>query len=189
MILNYVKDNNVSLVFEVIDKDNDPHIIEYNENELVLLDVIKRTIKFKKLPYEDLVKFGKDYGFIIKEKCYTLNSWGEFLAWYNEITDTTYLYNNQFIEGFVIVDSDGFMTKQKGTYYQFWKFMRSIADETLKVSKNGNRQGYYRKTSALTTPLANEFYGFLRNLCENNYVGKTDIITLRNLFYETYKGE
>ncbi len=188
-VLSYIKDNNVSLVFEVVDKDNDPHIIEYNNNEIILLDVIKRDIKFKKLPYDELVDFGKEYGFKVKEKCYTLNSWAEFLVWYDEIMNENYKYNDKVIEGFVIVDADGFMTKQKGAYYQFWKFMRSVADEVLRLSKNGNRQGYYRRTSALTTPLSNEFYGFLRKLCEENYDGKTDIITLRNLFYKESKGE
>lgn len=182
-VLKYVKDENVSLVFEVIDKDHDPHIIEYQNNAIVLLDIIKRDIKFEKLPYDELVEFGKEFGFTVKEKCYTLNNWGEFLAWYNEIMDEDYKYNGEFVEGFVVVDSNGFMTKQKGTYYQFWKFMRSVADETLRVSKNGNRQGYYRRTSALTTPLSNRFYGFLKKLCEENYDGKTDIITLRNLYF------
>ena len=62
--------------------------------------------------------------------------------------------------------------------------MRNVADETMRVSKNGARQGYIRRTSALTTPLANEFYGYLRILCEQGYDGKTDIVSLRDGFYD-----
>lgn len=183
-VLNYVKVNNTSLVFEVIDKDNDPHIIKANENEIVLLDDIKRDLFCSKLEYEGLVELGKHFGFKVKEKAYTLNTWGEFLAWYNEVTDHDYKYNGQFVEGFVIVDQNNFMTKLKGAYYNFWKFMRNVADETMRVSKNGTRQGYIRRTSALTTPLANEFYGYLRMLCEQGYDGKTDIVSLRDGFYD-----
>ena len=65
-ILNYVKVNNTSLVFEVIDKDNDPHIIKANENEIVLLDDIKRDLFYSKLEYEGLVELGKHFGFKVK---------------------------------------------------------------------------------------------------------------------------
>lgn len=40
-IKQYLKENNSSMVFEVIDIANDPHIIKYNESKVVLLDVIK----------------------------------------------------------------------------------------------------------------------------------------------------
>ncbi len=186
-ILNYIKDNNVSLVFEVIDKDNDPHIIKYLDNEIVLLDIVKRDISFTRMEYTMLQKVACQFGFRVKELAYTLNNWGEFLAWYNEITDQDYKYKNEYVEGFVVVDSNKFMTKIKSTYYNFWKFMRKVADETLRLSQSGIRQGYIKKTSVLTTSLSNKFYGYLRDLCEKNYCGKTDIITLRDNFYETIK--
>jgi len=62
-----------------------------------------------------------------------------------------YEYNGRVIEGFVIEDSAGYMTKLKLAYYNFWKFMRTISYEAI-------RNGYIKKTSALTTPLANEYY-------------------------------
>ena len=186
-ILEYIKENNVSMVFEVIDPVNDPHIIKYDNKEIVLLDIVKRQLDFKHLEYENLCDFARQYGFKCKEKAYTLNSWAEFLVWYNEVLDKDYTYNGDIIEGFVIEDMQGFMTKIKLDYYKFWKFMRSVADSVMRVSKNGNRQGYYSRTAALTTAEMNNFYGFIKELSQTYYDGKTDIITLRDLYKEGSK--
>lgn len=183
-ILNFVKEKNVSFVFEVIDKDNDPHIIKYNSNDIILLDIVQRKIEFEKLKYENLAMVANKFNMKYKEKAYTINSYSEFIVWYNEITDCDFQYNGNNIEGFVIEDSNYFMTKVKGYYYNFWKFMRKIKDEVFRKTKIGYK-GYIEHTSALTTAEANLFYGFIKELAQNNYNGKTDIITLRDL----YKGE
>lgn len=185
-ILDFVKTKNVSMVFEVIDKDNDPHIIEYKENNIILLDIVKRQINFKKFSYENLCGIANKFGFIVKEKAYTVNSWDEFMALYNELTDENYLYNGKNIEGFVIEDSNGFMVKVKGYYYNFWKFMRKVKDEVFKQTKSGYK-GYIDRTSALTTDKMNLFYGFIKDLAKSDYNGKTDIITLRNLYEKEKK--
>ena len=99
-----------------------------------------------------------------------------------EVQDEDYQYNGNYIEGFVFVDAVGFMTKCKTGYYNFWKFMRGVADSTL-------RSGYYRRTGALQTAESNSFYGFCRK-CFNedrdketkSYPYKTDIISLREKF-------
>nr|MDH3164014.1 RNA ligase [Bacillus licheniformis] len=44
----YVKKRNVSLVFEVVLPEKDPHIIEYESDKLVLLDIVKRQMKYEK---------------------------------------------------------------------------------------------------------------------------------------------
>ena len=36
----YLRDTNTCMAFEVIDIKNDPHIIEYDDSEVILLDVI-----------------------------------------------------------------------------------------------------------------------------------------------------
>ena len=89
-----------------------------------------------------------------------------------------YAYNNNVIEGFVIEDSNGFMTKLKLTYYNFWKFMRGLSHEVL-------RSGNSRKTSALTTPLANEYFGWLKKKYAegNTDLLPRDICSLRKMFY------
>lgn len=56
-VKEYVKKRNVSLVFEVVLPEKDPHIIECKSDKLVLLDIVKRQMKYEKLPYEDVLCF------------------------------------------------------------------------------------------------------------------------------------
>lgn len=183
-IKEFIKTTNTSMVFEIIDKDNDPHIIEYSENKIVLLDIIKREIEYHKFNYTDLCNIANKFNMQVKEKAYTLTSWAEFLVWFTDVCDEEYKYKGEYIEGFVIEDANGFMTKIKGAYYKFWKFMRKIKDEVFRLCKDGSYKGYIDKTSCLTTSEMNLFYGFLRKLAEENYNGKLDIVSLRNLYYK-----
>ena len=175
----YIKENDVTFVFECIDPVNDPHIIKYDAPKVVLLDVVKNQIDFEKLPYSQLAQFEK-FGFEIKRKAAVLNSWSEFYDWYTEVSSEDYLYEGKEIEGFVVEDSAGFMFKMKLHYYNFWKHMRSVANAMF-------RFGHYRYTGSLTTPLANEFHDFLKKISSNED-HPTDIIALRDLFYSS-RGE
>ena len=174
-IKKYIKEQKSTLVFEVIDSTNDPHMIKYNFPHLVLLEIVENNINEHKVKsYEELQLFSNKYNIPLKVKAKVLDNWREFYQWYEEVTADDYKYNNQYIEGFVLEDSVGFMTKVKLQYYGFWKHMRSVKDD---VSKNG----YTKYTSSLTTPLANEFYGWLRQ--QTREVLRKDIITLREMFY------
>ncbi len=175
----YIKENNVSFVFECVDMKNDPHIIEYSESELFLLDIVRNDMEFSKYEYDEMVDIANQFGLIHKEKAFEIASWQEFFDWYYDILEEDYEYNGRKIEGFVIEDSVGYMTKLKLTYYNFWKFMRSISHEAI-------RNGYIRKTSALTTPTANEYYAWVRKLhdVEDKDSIPKDICTLRSLFYK-----
>lgn len=175
----YIKENNVSFVFECVDMKNDPHIIEYPESELFLLDIVRNDMEFSKYEYDQMVDIANQFGLTHKEKAFEIATWQEFYDWYYDILEEDYEYNGRKIEGFVIEDSAGYMTKLKLTYYNFWKFMRSISHEAI-------RNGYIRKTSALTTPTANEFYAWVRKLhdIEDKDSIPNDICTLRRLFYK-----
>lgn len=179
---DYIKENNVSFVFECCDMENDPHIIEYPESKVVLLDIIKNQIEYEKLPYDDLIKLTDDIGFVVKEKSYVLNTWEEFYDWYNEVTAEDYKYKDEFIEGFVVEDSDGYMTKLKLHYYTFWKKLRSVAESVYKF-------GNYRWTGSLFEPIENEFFGWIKNYYASNdkETAVTDICTLRKMFLEERK--
>ena len=117
-------------------------------------------------------------------KAFEIATWQEFYDWYYEVLKEDYEYKGRIIEGFVIEDSEGFMTKLKLTYYNFWKFMRSISHEVIKT-------GNTRRTSALTTPLANEYYAWVRKLAETEDKESLpeDICTLRDMFYEEKKND
>ena len=175
----YIKENDVSFVFECCDMEHDPHIIDYPESKLVLLDIVYNTLEFQKYNYEDMAHVGRDLGLTIKKQAYELSTWQEFYDWYFEVLEEDYEYRGDKIEGFVIEDANGYMVKMKLTYYNFWKFMRGIAHETLK-------KGYTNRTSLLTTPVANEFYVWCKKQFENGKADELprDIVTLRKMFYK-----
>lgn len=175
----FIKENNVSFVFECVDMINDPHIIEYPQSELFLLDIVHNNMEFSKYEYETMVDIAYKFGLTPKERAIEIGSWQEFFDWYYDVIAEGYKYNGRNIEGFVIEDSIGYMTKLKLNYYNFWKFMRNVAHEAI-------RYGYIRRTSALTTPTANKFYAWVKELhnVEDKTTVPTDICTLRKLFYE-----
>ena len=181
----YSKANNVSLLFEVVDMENDPHIIEYPDSRLYLLDIVKNDIKFEKMPYDEVCRVADILGIPHKEKAVTFDKWQDFFDFYNTVLDEKYLYHGRHIEGFVIEDSTGYMVKLKLTYYGFWKAMRNVAHEAI-------YKGYINRTSKLTTPLANYFYGWVKTLHEIQRADGNvpqDICTLRKLFFETEIGK
>lgn len=175
----FIKEHNVSFVFECVDMKNDPHIIEYPNSDLFLLDIVHNDMNFYKYEYDAMVDIANQFGITPKEKAFEIATWQEFFDWYYDILEEDYEYNGRKIEGFVIEDSVGYMTKLKLAYYNFWKFMRSISHEAI-------RKGYIQKTSALTTPIANEYYAWVRKLhdVEDKDGIPKDICTLRRLFYK-----
>ncbi len=175
----FIKEHNVSFIFECVDMRNDPHIIEYPNSELFLLDIVQNDMNFVKYEYGAMIDIANRFGLTPKEKAFEIATWQEFFDWYYDVLEEGYEYNGRKIEGFVIEDSVGYMTKLKLAYYNFWKFMRSISHEAI-------RSGYIRKTSALTTPTANEYYAWVRKLhdVEDKESIPKDICTLRSLFYK-----
>lgn len=189
----FAKENCVSFVFECVDMVHDPHIIEYPESQLVLLDVVKNSLDFNKLDYVTTRALSYSLNIPCKERARVCGSWQEFCDWYNEVMDEDYLYEDYFedkrhIEGFVLEDANGYMLKLKLPYYNTWKFLRGIAHETL-------RKGYVepKRTALLTTPLTNYFYGWLKDLYERNKTENktipTDICSLRRMFFNSDTGK
>ena len=170
---DYVKKNKCTPVFEVIVPEHDTHMIKYDKSELVLLSIVRNNIEFEQLPYEEVIELGHRLNLNFKEKAIVLNNKEEFLSWYREVTQEDYMYNGEDIEGFVIEDSKGFMTKIKCSYYTFWKHMRALVGRYKK-------QGYYMDTSKLSDR-ALLFLEFLKTLPKEQL--EYDIITLRDMFY------
>lgn len=115
-----LKERNITLVFEVIDPINDPHIIEYKKENIILLDAVYRQQEFKKIEYEELLQIGKELGVKVKKKTGTFFSFDELYQW----VERESVHENK-IEGHIIEDSNGFQTKLKLPYYNYWKWARS----------------------------------------------------------------
>ena len=182
----YTRTNNATLVFECVDMERDPHIIEYPESSLFLLDIVKNSLNFQRADYHEMTALATYLGVQCKEFAEQLETWEEFYNWYETVNSPGYKYNGRRIEGFVVEDASGYMIKMKLAYYNFWKFMRSISHEAIK-------KGYInpKRTSALTTPLANQYYSWVKTLhdVEDKESLPKDICALRKMFYETEEGK
>ena len=177
---SYVKDNNVTFLFECVDVEHDPHIIEYPESELFLLDIVANNLEFSHVSYTTLTNLANRFGLKVKTLAYELSNWQEFYDWYQMVNDSEYQYDGKYIEGFVVEDSANYMFKVKGSYYSFWKMMRGVAAEVF-------RKGYIDNTGKLYNAESNYFYDFLRKLYnetapEDRENLPRDVITLRRMY-------
>lgn len=127
----FARDNGVSFVFECVDMKNDPHVIEYPESRLYLLDIIYNDLNYHKFGYEKMCEIADGFGLMHKEKAAVIDCWHDFALWQNEVMKEDYLYNGREIEGFVVEDQNGYMVKLKLWYYNFWKNMRTAAREMI----------------------------------------------------------
>ena len=166
----YLKDNDVTFVFEVIDPINDPHIIEYDYQDVVLLDIIRNSFEYEKYDYYDVLKIANSFGIGSKYRMAQLNT-KEELEEYIKTFDTKY---TDTLEGAVFEDANGWMFKYKTKYYKFWKEMRKIKDQLAK--------GHTVKQSYVDADWIS-FYKFLKKLTPEQL--NRDIITLRNEWNKT----
>lgn len=189
----YANQYHVTFVFEIIDRERDPHIIQYNDNHAILLDIINNDIKFDKLPYGSLKYVAKDIGLEYKQHHKTLNNVKELSDFIEQATDPKFRLktdriNDDCIEGFVFEDANGFMFKLKVAYYNDWKMLRNVAN---KIFRSGN----INFTGALQSIESNYFYGWCRDkFMELDKQGKwayskRDIIDLRDEFRADMKAK
>ena len=127
----YLEMNDVTLVFEVIDIVNDLHIIEYKESQIILLDVVKNSREFKVYDCEEIADI---FDIPCKKLVKVIESWEEYEEWRRDCQD--------FIEGYVVRDSENFMFKIKTDYYKFWKYLRRVVDDVKKDRDVFERYAY-----------------------------------------------
>ena len=175
-VLEYIRTKNKSLIFECIDPVNDPHIIEYSGEQVVLLDAVDNAPTFNKCPYDELVAVAHDLGYPVKEECATFDNAADLVSWIEEVQGDDYEWNGEEVEGFVVEDAAGFMFKVKSGYYRKWKKLRTVAEDVI-------RRGYIAKTSLLLDATDNLFYGWMREHRDDADLPQ-DIISLRKKFME-----
>lgn len=172
LLLRYLRDTQSAMAFEVIDPVRDPHIIDYDSAQLVLLDVIRRAEGFERVGYRKLEKVGKRFGLPVKERTVSLESWPALQGWLKRVRAPGYALRGAWIEGFVLEDAAGFQCKIKLDYYNHWKAMRTLKDRILSVRKNGRPlgrdvsaprvQAFYAWASALPDETLRQEIGALR---------------------------
>ena len=171
----YLRDAHACMVFEVNDPVRDPHMIEYDEAHVVLLDVVRAHEDFQRVPYVQLQKIGKWFGFRVKERSMRFADFQSFERFLTVCQEPDYLYSGRPLEGFVFEDSAGFLVKVKLDFYNFWKRLRSLKDRIKKV--RGTSQELKRD---LSDPRVKAFHDWC--MTQSDSALEQDIIMLREAF-------
>lgn len=172
-IKEYLKNNNVTMVFEVIDPENDPHIIKYEHKRVWLLDIIDNTIEFHKKPYKELCEIAKKFNMSVKRKEVVIDNFGDLK--YNLTRNFPVINSESEFEGFVLEDANGYMFKYKMPFYNFWKKMRGVK---MQIQK-GNPYGYQKLNE-----LGKEVGTFMVRKYTQEQLTNLSIIDVRNDFEE-----
>lgn len=132
-LTRWLRDNEACMTFEVIDPIHDPHMIAYEKEDIVLLDVFHRSEQMERVDYIKLKTIAEKFHFSVKERGLVFQNASAFEHWYKTTaSNLTYTYKQKPIEGFVFEDSQNNMTKMKTAYYSFWKIMRSRKENLWK---------------------------------------------------------
>jgi predicted kinase len=177
----YLKtDGGKTLVFEVIEPANDPHIIAYDESRLVLLDIVKNTTRFEHYGEKERAKIAKLLGCTIKHQAAVLKDFAGLRSWIDAVQHYEYTYRDNYIEGFVLEDARGFMVKIKLPWYALWRQMRTQL-ERLQSGKKSQFPAY-----EINPEIAADFLNFLATKSRDE-LKSTDIIALREEFESSSK--
>lgn len=168
----FMQNNNTNFLFEVILPNEDPHIISYNKPHLVLLDIVYRDLVFKRMPPKEAQSVAERFGFTYKNHAITLKTPEMFEGWLKAQNKRSPL--EESVEGFVLQDQNGYQTKIKLPYYNFWKAMRSCIN-LLEGGKELPKVMHHDYPELQKSFL--DFFALQRN--ENH-----DIISLRTAFLE-----
>lgn len=124
-IKEYLKEKNVTIVFEVIAPDDFEYIIKYGDKKLVLLDIVKNDYEFSKLDDHERYNITQRYGFDIKYPSYVLSNIKQLTNLWTSMKDPD---NKRFFnkEGYVVESLNGFMFKMKTGYYMRKMFGEEI---------------------------------------------------------------
>lgn len=129
----YLSQWNTTMVVEVIDPAFDPHIIEYSETKLVLLDIISNYLSSIYMIYPLLEQRALEFCMDVKKHERTVMSWNEveYLKWYCAHPQSGFDAYGKPFEGYVLRDGLGYMVKLKTAYYLKWKQYRRQADRII----------------------------------------------------------
>ncbi|WP_334092212.1 RNA ligase [Helicobacter typhlonius] len=187
-----LKTRNLSLVFEVIHPQDDPHIIAYEKPQVILLDAIYNTPDYAKVPFTELCALGEKFGFVCKTHKATLHCWeevSEFLYCESALESNSLFAQgkrkNGFIEGYVLEDSAGFMFKYKGAYYRAWKALREIVEQCARTRALPKSKGKKWQGDSAYYELEGAFIQWLCQYIEQNdfdCLETTSLIALRDSF-------
>lgn len=165
----FLQTENATLVFEVIDPVNDPHLIEYEHGSIVLLDVVQRTPTYKKAAYEEVVAVAERFSLPVKKRAGEWSDWTAFHSWMEKATTDW----DRHIEGYVVEDAKGFLFKIKCPYYSAWKRVRTLKERLERGKELPDIQQEH--------PSIRPFVEWMKEIPLDE-LKKTDIIQLRHQY-------
>ena len=181
------KYKNVTFLFECIHDKDMPHIVDYEKNGVVLISALNNTYEDNNFNQQALDEMKEVFNFktpeikILKDKDELLSS----------LTNTPLIKN---IEGYVYRDSNGYMFKQKTTWFEVWKEVRKVLSGFAKCPTLFNSESLdtkefkYIQTRKIITDLASDpnfdLITFINNECSNSL----DIKKLRHKYNKKLSG-
>ena len=114
---NYLYRNNRSAIFEVIDPKNDPHIVNYDHETVVLLALVENEVRFKQARHEELKWFAELINVPYRKRVSVEKNAESLLH-------RLHTQPEKEKEGYVLEDANGHMMKFKNPWYKKWKYYR-----------------------------------------------------------------
>lgn len=170
----YLKDNDVTVIFEIIDPIRDTHVIKYDEQKAIMLDIVDNSINFNSKKFHHVEELSKACK--CEHKMWVMRMRNGKQSIENMIRDMS---DSMGIEGYVIKDGSGHMYKLKTPYYKRWKKLRTVKNSVY-------AKGEYVGNQSLQRGIEREFYEWL---LEHEDVADKSIIELRDMFNKYKESE
>ena len=124
-VREYAEKNNCTFVFECVDAERDPHIIQYKDKHLYLLDIVQNDFTFHSLKYSEMRALAEKLGLETKKVAVVFQNWHELYEFFKK-SEASFDPYHPGREGWVFVDSNNFMVKLKTPTYRWWKVKRGV---------------------------------------------------------------
>ena len=174
--LNPLLKEGYSYVFECVDTVNDPHIIKYKDNKVVLLEVFKNQLKEEHVSWKELHEISDRLVVPCKSQELRFNNWEEFEEWKDKFRQGITQWDCKH-EGYVFEDQNGYRVKFKSSFYSFWKSMRALKD--VLAGGGTNKKVYKTKEEIQVVKLMEEL--------GRDKLKEMSIIDVEDIFSERYK--
>lgn len=123
-LVKYLQDKNVSILFEVVNTEKDPHVLKYDKKFVMLLAIVYNEINYRKHNVEE-----NEVSDLFKTYFIDSFKFKRVRTEYTRKSDIAKLKGINYTEGFVITDNKGKMFKVKTDYYQIYKIVQMFKDE------------------------------------------------------------
>ena len=171
-----VRDLKGTAIFEVNAPKFDPHIIEYENDHIVMLDFVRRSEQFEKLDYENLKKLGAYIEVTVRNGEARAPNEKALVSIIEKTRNESGRWNQQKIEGLVLEDATGRIVKVKSHYYDMWKHARGLV-ERMALQRRKNQEVKLDVPEHLT-----DFIAWVQK--QDHSITDQPIIALRNRYLE-----